>query len=51
MTAVQNNNSEVLRILLHHGANKNLRNNNNQTALDIAREQGNEDLINLLTSS
>jgi len=47
MVAVAQGHTEVVRILIDAGANKNV-SYNGQTALDIARRNGNTDIIRLL---
>ena len=46
--AVYMNDVEGARILLYAGANKNIRNNNGKTPLDVAIERGNSNMIKLL---
>ncbi len=48
ISAASRGDIESARILLYAGANKNSRNNNGKTALDIAIDRGNNDMIKLL---
>lgn len=49
--AVSSGHNDIVEILLKKGADKNLKNSKGKTALDIAKENGNDDLINLLKNS
>jgi hypothetical protein len=40
---------ELARLLIKHGANINARNHDGQTAIDVARQNGNENIVELLT--
>ncbi|MBQ8750733.1 MAG: ankyrin repeat domain-containing protein [Alphaproteobacteria bacterium] len=48
MQAVIDENVEMVKKLLRKGANKRLRDHNNETALMLAEYNGNSEIINLL---
>lgn len=47
---LRDNNLDFLEFLLLHGANKNVRNEDGLTPLDIARAKGFDDIVSLLES-
>ena len=47
-TAVSNNNTDVMRILLRQGASMNIMNDTGNTPLDIARLRINKEAVQLL---
>ena len=51
MRAVESGSTEIVKILLARGAKINLRTKNEKTALDIAYEWGNSEIIDLITTS
>lgn len=51
MIAIRNNNVDMVRLLIDNGADTTIRNRNNQSALDIARIEGNVEIINILNNS
>ena len=51
MRAVESGSVEIVKILLARGAKINLRTKNEKTALDIAYEWGNSEIIDLITAS
>jgi ankyrin repeat protein len=50
MRSVRNSSSEVIEFLLKNGAQKELKNSQGQTALDIAKKAQNQDAIRLLSN-
>jgi ankyrin repeat protein len=50
MAAAYSGNTEVARVLLKHGADRNLKSSAGKTALDYAREKSYEDIVKLLES-
>lgn len=48
--AASKNDSVVTKILLSSGGNKELRNNNNETPLDLAKARNFEDIVNILSN-
>ena len=49
MWASESGHLDVARLLIKHGANVNTKNLYGQTAIDIAEESGNENIVELLT--
>lgn len=49
MKAAHAGNIEVAKLLLEYKADKNFRNNKNQTANDIAQEKGHTEIVKLLS--
>jgi len=49
--AVENNRAKIVQFLLNEGVNRNLRNNQNLNALDIARQKQNQEIIQLLENA
>ena len=42
--------TETVKVLIAAGADLNIQDNNGKTALDIAKQKGNQDIINLLST-
>lgn len=51
MRAVESGSLEIVKILIARGAKLNLRTKNEKTALDMAYEWGNSDIIDAITAS
>ena len=48
MNAINNNDNNMVEFLLENGADISIRNQNDEDALDLARENDNQEMLNML---